>query len=227
MAEKKEKDPEFNSPRGVFRYPALDKPDYGSKKFQDPEGSYKTDLILPLKVAQPLIDKLTPLHEAAVEAAREEFSKLKVETRKKLKDVTVNEFYSEEFDKETEEPTGNVIFRFKRKASGKRKDGTPWKITIPVFDAKGKPLKKVPEIWGGSEGAIRFAVKPYFIPGTAACGVNLKLLAAQLIELRQGGGRDAEGYGFGEEDGYQAEEEQEQGSDFQDETGGEADSDEF
>jgi hypothetical protein len=59
----------------------------------------------------------------------------------------------------------------------------------------------VPEVWGGSEGIVAFSARPYFIAGTGAVGLKLKLLAAQLLKIVQGGGRDAAGYGFGQEEG--------------------------
>lgn len=192
------------TPRGVFKFPHLNKPDYGNEAFPKPNGEYKVQLILSEADAQPLIDKLQPIHDKAVEDGKEEFSKLKVEARKKLKELAVNDMYSIEYDRDTEEPTGNVIFKFTMAASGKSKKGDTWTRKPALFDAKGKPMLKCPDIWGGTEGRVSFEVSPYFIPGTGAAGIKLRLNAVQIIDLVSGGQRDAGAYGFGEEDGYEA-----------------------
>lgn len=204
MANKKPKNPEFVSPRGTFRYPKLNDPDYGTKEFPKPDGEYSVRLILSEADAQPLVDKLQPHLDAAVADAQAKFKELPVATRKKLKEVTVNDLFQVEYDQETEEPTGNVVFKFAMRASGKTKDGKAWSRKPVIFDAKGKKMVKPEPIWGGTEGKVAFEVRPYFIAGTGAAGLKLGLNAVQIIDLVSGGGRDAEGYGFDEEDGYEA-----------------------
>jgi hypothetical protein len=61
---------------------------------------------------------------------------------------------------------------------------------------------KLPNIWGGSEGKVSFAVSSYFIPGTAAAGLKLMLNGVQIIDLVSNGSRSADSHGFGEEEGY-------------------------
>jgi len=202
MADKRPKLFKGISPRGVFRFPSLTKPDYGNEKFPKPDGEYKVQLVLTEEEAQPLIDKLTPEYEKAIEAAEEEFKKLKVEQRKKLKEVTKNDLFQTEYDQETEEPTGNLIFKFSMKASGKNKKGEQWTRKPAIFNAKGVALKNPPNIWGGSEGKVSFEASPYFIPGTGAGGLSLRLSAVQLLELVSEGSRSASSYGFGQEEGY-------------------------
>lgn len=221
MANKKPKNPEFVSPRGTFRYPKLNEPDYGTEEFPKPDGEYSVRLILTEEDAQPLVDQLQPLLDAAVAEAQEKFKELPVATRKKLKEVTVNDLFQVEYDQETEEPTGNVIFKFAMKASGVTKDKKPWSRKPVIFDAKGKKLKNPEPIWGGTEGKVAFEVRPYFIAGTGAAGLKLGLNAVQIIELVSGGGRDAEGYGFGAEEGYEAgdNEDADDNGTFQDESG--------
>lgn len=209
MTDKKKYFPKFTSPKGTFRYPKLIEPDYGNEKFPKPDGEYKVDLILSAEEAKPLIDKLQPLHDQAMQDAQVEFDKLPVKTRKEFekKGVTgpvANSFFSEIYDEETEEPTGDVYFRVKMKASGKnKKTNKVWKRKPALFDAKGKPMVNPPDIWGGSTGKVSFEVIPYFISGTAAAGVRLSLTAAQVLELRSGTGGDAASYGFEEEEGYE------------------------
>jgi hypothetical protein len=210
MADARKPNPKFTSPRGDFKYPKLDKPDYGTKDYPCPEGKYEVRLVLKAEdpATKQFIAALNPIYNEAIADAEAKFKELKVETRKKLKQVTVNDLFTTLYDKETEQPTGFIEFKFKMAASGvanKGKDNErKWTSLPAVFDAKGTLIKKVPEIWSGSTGKISFEAQPYFIPGTAAAGLSLKLKAAQLIELRQGGSRDASDYGFGaEDDGYE------------------------
>lgn len=223
MADKKPKNPEFTTPRGTFVFPKLTEPDYGNEKFPKPDGEYSVNLRLSVADAEEFVEsKLRPHLNAALAAAREEFDKLPVGTRKKLKDITENDLYRVEYDKETEEETGYVLFKFAMKASGKTKAGKEWSRKPAIFDAKGKKMTKVPSIWGGTEGKVSFEARPYFIPGTGAAGLKLALNAVQIINLVSGGGRDAEGYGFGEEDGYEYDESDaaDDDSGFKDETAG-------
>lgn len=202
MADKRPKLFKGISPRGIFRFPSLTKPDYGNDKFPKPDGEYKVQLVLTEEEAAPLIAKLTPEYEKAIEAAEEEFKGLKVEQRKKLKEVAKNDLYATEYDQETEEPTGNLIFKFSMKASGVNKKKEKWTRKPAIFNAKGVALKNPPNIWGGSEGKVSFEASPYFIPGTGAAGLSLRLTAVQLLELVSEGSRSASSYGFGQEDGY-------------------------
>src|SRR5690606_28140568 len=124
MADKKPKNPEFTTPRGTFVFPKLTEPDYGNEKFPKPDGEYSVNLRLSLADAEEFVEKkLKPHLDAAYAAAREEFAKLPVGTRKKLGDITQNDLFKIEYDKETEEETGYVLFKFAMKAGGKTKVG--------------------------------------------------------------------------------------------------------
>lgn len=226
MADKKPKNYTGTSPKGTFRYPSLDKPDFGNEKFPKPNGVYKVQLILAEAddATQAFLAKLKPLYDAAIEQGKEEFKGLKVEARKKLKELTENDLFAIEYDKETEEPTGNIIFKFDMTASGENKKKEKWSRKPAVFNAKGKPMLKVPPVWGGTVGKISFEASPYFIPGTGAAGLKLRLNAAQIIDLVSGGQRDAGAYGFGEEEGYEGSDDTEDAADeggFKDESGSE------
>src|SRR5699024_3019131 len=91
---------------------------------------------------------------------------------------------------------------------GPRK-GRRWNRKPQFFDAKGKPMLKVPDIWGGTVGKVSFSfvTDGYFIPGTGACGISLQLEAVQIIDLVSAGQRSADDYGFGEEEGYEHDDE--------------------
>lgn len=209
MATNKKTNPQFISPRGVFVYPALNKPDYGTKDYPKPDGEFKVTLRVPSEVAEAWREgALKALIARARDEAEQEFAKLPVATRKKLRELTWNEVGTDEYDKTTEEPTGFVLFKFSMKASGIRKaDNKPWSRKPQIFDARGRALAKPPEIWGGSEGYVSFEASPYFIPGTGAAGVSLRLNAVQLVRLVQGGQRDAAAFGFAaQDDGFDSSE---------------------
>jgi hypothetical protein len=223
MAAKKNKKPSFTTPVGEALYPRLNEPD---TKFKD-HGEYSVKLILKEEDAQKLIEKLRPLHEEAIKEAEKEFKKLKPAQKKKLKQVSVNDFYEAEYDEEENE-TGRFIFNFKTAASGiSKKTGKKWERKVPVFDSKRKAvnLSKV-QIWSGTTMRIAFDVGPYFVNATGMAGITLYLNAVQIIELVNGGQRSAASYGFEEEeDGFDVAE-ADPASDFEDEDEGyEADDD--
>jgi hypothetical protein len=206
--------PKFISPKGVFKFPALAEPDYGNKDYPKPDGVYKVLLVLQADAPETkaFIAKLDPIYQEALSKGREEFAKLKVETRKKLKDITENSLFTVLYDKETEEPTGEVQFSFSMPASGEYKKGPKagqkWTAQPDLFDARGVPMKKVAKIWGGTVGKVSFEARDYFIPGTGASGLSLRLKGAQIIDLVSGGQRTAASHGFGEEEGYAYDENQ-------------------
>lgn len=242
MAEAK-KLPSFTSPRLVFKFPKLVEADYGSNEYPKPDGEFSTKAIGKASdpAVQRLLKQLQPLHEAAIEKAEEEFKKLKAETRKKLGGVKVNELYTELLDQETEEPTGEIEFKFAMKhhieiKKGPKAGSVFYKYPA-LFDAKGRPmvvrdkkgktLPNAPQIWGGTVGIISFEASDYFIPGTGAAGLKLNLQAVQIIDLVSGGQRSASQYGFGEEDGYSAEDYSDSGDDSDsDEDANDSDEDE-
>ena len=198
------KRPTYTSPKGSFKFPSLSKPDFGNEKFPKPDGEYKTGLVVSRADAQPLIDKLQPEWDAAIALGKVEFAKLKPEQRKRLGSVKEQPFYQEEFDKETEEETGNVIFNFKTKYKIIDKKSQEERFNkIGLFDAKGKPLAAGTAIYGGTIGKVSFQVSPYFVAGQGMAGISLRLGAAQVIDLVGPGNRSADSFGFGEEDGYE------------------------
>ena len=210
MSQEDKKKPavKLKTPAGRLGWPKLSEPDYGTKDYPKPDGEYSTKLILKADdpATRAFLKELQPHYEAALEAGKEEFAKLKPETRKKLKQVNENPLFTELLDKETEEPTGEIEFKFSKKASivaqKGPKAGQRIQLRVALFDAKGNVIQKAPQIWSGSVAKVAFVASPYFIPGTGAAGLKLSLDAVQIIELRQGGGKSASDYGFGAEDGY-------------------------
>jgi hypothetical protein len=230
MADNKPKRIKMVSPRGTFVWPRLDEPDYGNEKYPKPDGEFSVQLRMEADnpAMKTFIAKLQPFHDAAVKAAEAKFKELKVDQRKKLGKVTVNDLYRTIYDEETEEPTGEIVFKFTMKAGGTTKKGKVWSQKPTVVDAKGTTMKKVPKVGSGTVGKVSFDFTEdgFFIAGTGAAGLSLSLLGAQIIDLVTAGARTAKDLGFTEEDGYEYEE-----GDFSDETtgsedGGDATSDE-
>ncbi|WP_142850902.1 DUF2815 family protein [Telmatospirillum sp. J64-1] len=198
MADKKQKRP-VHKVRGIAGFPWLNRPD---TKFKA-EGIYKTNLTVPGDDAQATIEVI----EAAMKEAEAEAKEKAKAKRKTAKPADMP--FDPEVDDEGNE-TGAVVFKFKSTASGvSKKTGKPWTRTIPIFDAKGKPSKA--NIYGGSELVIAFTAEPW-VNAKLEYGVKLQLEAVQIINLVTGGGsRSASAYGFGEEDGYSADDEEELG----------------
>jgi hypothetical protein len=213
LSEARKKLPKFVSPKGPFRFPKLVEPDYGNEKYPKPDGEYSVQQVFKAdsKEAKQLIKDLTPLYKEAIAEAAEKFKAMSVAARKKLERQGVkgpieNPLFNEIYDKETEEPTGEITFKFAGRASGERKKGpkagTRWNWKPTIFDAKGKRIDKAPDIWGGTIGKVAFEAEPYFIEGSGAAGLKLKLLSVQIIDLVSGGSRSAADFGFEEEEGY-------------------------
>lgn len=201
------------TPKGSLKWPKLTEIDYGTDKYPKPDGEYNVRMELDRHDpgVGAFLDKLDEMMERARELAEEQFAEMKVKDRKAIEakgGIQPNQPYAEIYDEETEEPTGKVEFKAKMKAGGvRKKDGKKWSAKPDLFDAKGKPLPKSAQVWGGSVAIINFDAEPYFVAGTGAYGISHRLNAAQIIELVSAGGqRSASSYGFGEHEGFSADE---------------------
>jgi hypothetical protein len=201
------KRPSFTSPAGSFKFPSLSTPDYGNIKFPKPDGEFKTGLVVSREDAQPLIDKLMPFWQEALNEGQIEFDKLPLPTRKKMGSMKEQPFYADEYDPTTEQETGNVIFNVKTKyAILDRKTNEKRYNKIGLFDSKGAPLAAGTAIYGGTVGKVAFTANPYFVAGQGMAGISLRLVAVQVIDLVGPGSRTAAQHGFGKEDGYETSE---------------------
>lgn len=191
MAEKKQKYEKVVTPKGVGRYCWLTKPD---TRF-DSDGVYRTDLIISKEDAKDFIKKIK-------EATDRKKAEVSAELKKKKKKAAFNIHYpfEDEVDDDGNE-TGNIVFKFSQNATRKTKDGDTVSVVIPIFDAKGKQIKKPVSIYSGSVLKLCCILSPYYIPATKMLGVSLKLKAVQIIELVEADSSGAS-YGFEEEDGY-------------------------
>ena len=221
------------TPKGELRWPKLTEPDTGTDAFPDPDGSYKTDIVF--NRSAPGVEKFLAMLdkslERAAELAEQQLADLPLKSRKALEakgGIKPDAPYVEEYDEDTEEPTGRVIFKAKKKASGTRKkDGKPWTSKVDLFDAKGNPFKRGKTIWGGSTAILSVELAPYFIPGSGAYGLRRSLNAAQIISLvSEGGSRSASSYGFQAQEGYDGStEDTEEEEEDDDQTGDDASDD--
>lgn len=196
------KRPQFTTPIGILSFPCAIKE--ADTKFADQgnpndKGNFVARLVLPKSDAktQKLLGELNEVYE---NHTREEAAKL--QKGKKLKITEDSVPWTDEVDRETGEPTGNVILKTKLKARVVKKDKTFFDQRPKVFDAKGVLVKEVPNIGPGSKVRLSVSVNTYHT--SIGCGMSLRLDAVQLLDLVERGGRDAKGYGFGEEDGFEA-----------------------
>lgn len=201
----KEKKPRFTTPKGVAQYPYLNKPD---TKF-NPDGEYKCKLEIsdPAEVAK-LVAFLDEQVEKAVELAKKENPGKKI----KVGDAPY----------EVNDETGKGVFSFKLKAKVTPKKGDPFEQRPAIFDAKGKPLQDV-NVGGGSKVKIAYEVVPFYTSLVGA-SISLRMKAVQVIDLVEfSGGASADSYGFGEEEGYEAEDNSAESNGFNEEESDEKD----
>ncbi len=175
----------FVSPKGTAKFPHLNTPDTKWKE----EGEYRTELAVPAAEGAAFAARI----DKAIADAVLSFSK---EKNKKLKP-------SDDKPYKVDESTGEYIFKVKMRASGvSKKNGETWTKKLPLFDAKGNPVQA--KIGGGSLIRCSGELGPYFTPLQGGkVGVTLYLTAVQVLELREWGNRDASGYGFEVEDGFE------------------------
>lgn len=196
MTEKKNRNPRYVTDVGVAIYPYLTAPD---TKF-NADGEYKVKLRLnPDSMirdvqGREIADVQTFLDDMMLKA----LEKAKAENKGRIKEGDPPYIIDDE--------TGDLLVNFKLKAVVRTKEGSTFSQKPALFDAKGKPI--TPEsIWGGSKIKVSFEVVPYYTK-IAGAGVTLRLRAVQVLELVTGGsGGSAESFGFGEEEGYEADDE--------------------
>ncbi len=101
---------------------------------------------------------------------------------------------------------GDAVFKAKTNATIRTKTGEVLHKTVPIFDAKGKPIKG--DIGYGSTVRLSITLAPYATSSTNY-GLALYLNGVQVIKMVEKGsfGASAESFGFHEEEGYTAEEE--------------------
>ena len=203
--EDKKKRVRHTSPKGESLFSHIIDIDYGTKDYPDKEGSYNITLRLNAADAEKLKASIADELEEAVENMEACFAELKPASRKQLGQPTFIEPGTEEYERDTEEPTGNYLFRFKTRAHYEDRQGRKRDRHVPVFDAFQSPVKLKEEPGFGSVVRVAFTAVPYFVDATGRGGLSLYLDAVQIIKLNRMGERSASDYGFAaEEDGFSA-----------------------
>ena len=167
------------SPRGEALYPYLKAPEV----YEGEEVGYT----IQVKFSKEDTDKVLAILEEELESAKNS-----------------SEFKGKRWSKEPrmgfrEDQNGDIIFKFKTKATIKTKAGEVIKRTVPVFDASQKPIDVT--LGNGSVVRVAFQIVPYWKSSTNN-GLSLYLDAVQvikLVEYKSGG--NASAFGFGVEEG--------------------------
>ncbi len=215
------------TPEGIAIWPKLNTPDdykgkvtFNTKLSVDPDEDgmigRKAGNIIAL--AEEMRDEFydvvaADLEEQIAEAKAAKKGAVAKKLQEKLDALVKADVGKAEVDEESGDETGRTILYAKTNATVKdRRTGQEREKRIDVFDAKGKKLKaeQVPQIGGGSRLKVAATMKPYYMAAHDTVGVTLYLNAVQILDLVSfGGNRDASAYGFGAEDGYEAEDEPE------------------
>ena len=178
------------TPKGTAMYPCL----RTTETYMGTDtGKYSVQIKLSEEDTKELMDTLEKEWEAA--STSPDFKD------KKFKRGTVpNLSYREDKD-------GDIIFKAKTNATFKSKTGEVFTKTIPIFDAKGKPIKG--DIGHGSIIKLAVSLAPYAVSATNY-GIAMYLNGVQVITMKHRGeyGADASSLGFGAEEGYSVEEEE-------------------
>lgn len=179
------------TPKGKAVFPYLTSPD---TKFNE-SGEYKVNLRLPKEDAAELMEKI---NEKTEEHWNETYNQAKAAAKKKMQKHFP---YDDIYDEETEEPTGDVMFKFRMNAQVKKKDGTVVDLQPKVFDKYGRATTKY--VGGGSIIRVNAQLVPYHVAATGHVGISLRLNAVQVLEFNSGG--SAEDFGFEVEEAMEAE----------------------
>jgi hypothetical protein len=185
------------SPRGIAVYPKLvGKPDeYQGKKFWCTKLRLTAEQVAPI---QTVVATALAEHRARIAA---DINMKPLDKKKKLEYADASPI-SKELDKEGNE-TGFYVVAFKTNYEFKDKLGQLKTTTVPIFDAKGTPIRPA-SIWGGSEIKVSYEPWPYDSGSSKNIGVSLRIHAVQILKLVSGNGGSADGFGFQAEEGYVA-----------------------
>ena len=213
----------FTTPRGVWAYPKLHKPDtrykpegvYEVKNIIDPKGKFLINNGKDTATLEEIYELLDGLLERTMKKERARLSEIAKGSDKKkakkaqsaLDGLTKRDAVFKAHEDDDGNETDKLEIKATMKASGEKADGTVWTRKPDIFDAGGNPLKKVPAIFGGTEGKVAVEAAGYYVPpkegNAAVVGVAFYLDGVQILKLVKGGERSASSYGFGKEEGYE------------------------
>ena len=171
------------SPIGTAKYPYLTQPD---TKF-DERGTYKVDLIITTFEANDILKTATLLAK--------EFKKEDLESNPARKKWGLHLPLLADVNQDGED-TGAMVARFKQSATIRTRDGREIKKSILLFDYKANRLSNV-NPYSGTKMSVAYTMSAYANPTGKTYGVTFRLIAAQIVELVEGGqGTSAESLGF-------------------------------
>ena len=202
----KTRNPRFVTPKAELLYPYLTEPDTQ----YNAHGEYKAEAKLPadaefFDAKGKSVGKIVDFLNQAIDDSVEQFGEEHNGKKKKGKEVEVPE---------AEDPPiyldGDDLFvKFKLKAYVEPQNGDPFTQSPVLFDAKGKKANLSQNPWTGTIAKINFECVPYYNPKDTAAGVTLRMKAVQIIDPVFGGGASADEFGFGQEEGFDADDEPE------------------
>jgi len=191
----------LNTPVGIGQYAYLETPDfeYNSagdwkvKVFMDPSADDVQEMCATM---DDLLEKAMEYFTAQAKTAKD---------KKKVRPSENTPYYNETDDED--EPTGRIYINPKSIASGTTAEGEEWKRHMPIFDAQGVKVTEKLNIGSGTKMRVSLLLRAYYNKQSGV-GVSLRLVAVQIIDLKQFGGgvQTAEDAGFGKvEGGFSAE----------------------
>ena len=172
------------TPKGQLVYPHI----YTPEEYEGKDVGYSVQITLGQKETDAFIAQI----DAELEKAK---STIKLKPGQK--------WSSDPFLGYKEDKDGNIVFKFKTTSSFQTRTGEIVSRKIPVFDAHGKPIKEPLSIGNGTVAKIAYTLIPYWM-SKAVNGIKLRLEAVQIIDLVEYGERKADSYGFGSEEGFDA-----------------------
>ena len=182
------------TPKGTAMWAYLDKPE----EFNGTVVGYTITLVPSKEDADKLISQL----EEVLEEAKQNDERFK--GRKWAAEPMMG--YKEDAD-------GNIVFKFKQKASYVDKKGRTHKLGVRIFDAVGNPMNpKATIIGNGSIIRVAFTPIPFNVNKNVN-GVSLRLEAVQVLKLEEykKDTTNMGSFGFSEvSDGFHSSKEQQQ-----------------
>jgi len=162
----------FTTPKGAARFPSLLEPDTAF----DGNGEYHTGIVL--DPSDPEVDKIvSKIHELTDEWYSAVYNALpKKDKGKAYKHVSIEDEYDE-----NDEPTGNIIFKFRQKAVIKDKNGNEKNMMPPLFGLDKKTWEGG-TVRGGATIKVAFQTWPYYVNATGMCGLKFRIRGIQIIE---------------------------------------------
>ena len=186
----------ITSPEGAAIWPALQTP----TNFKG-EGPLAYETKIRLDPAAPGVAEFIEALEAAHAQGKQDINEQRARFNEKplsaaqLKKESSRP-WTDELDKDTGEPTGNLTVKAKLKAERKVR-GEMISQRPALFDGAGNAFPVDTPVWSGSTVRLSVEPRPYYVPAIGY-GVSLQLKAVQILKVVNGDNEalDASGFGF-------------------------------